>query len=55
MYKVKQKLTTLLMACFAVLVSMLLALSLWTPASNIQASAAETEIAATWLMGVMVP
>lgn len=45
MYKVKQKLTTLLMACFAVLVSMLLALSLWTPASNIQASAAGTLVA----------
>lgn len=40
MYKVKQKLTTLLMACFAVLVSMLLAVSLWTPTANIQASAA---------------
>ncbi|MBE7080779.1 MAG: hypothetical protein E7371_06045 [Clostridiales bacterium] len=45
MYKVKQKLTTLLMACFAVLVSMLLALSLWTPASNVQASAAGTPVA----------
>lgn len=44
MYKVKQKLTTLLMACFAVLVSMLLAVSLWTPTANIQASAATTTV-----------
>ena len=42
MYKAKQRLATILTACFAVLVSMLLALALWNPTANITASAAET-------------
>ena len=42
MYKAKQRMKTLLLACFAALVSMLLAVALWvTPTSKIDASAAE--------------
>ena len=41
MYKAKQRLRTLLLACFAALVSMFLAVALWTaPANRIDASAA---------------
>ncbi|MBQ3019839.1 MAG: hypothetical protein IJD77_04555 [Clostridia bacterium] len=42
MYKAKQRMKTLLLACFAALVSMFLAVALWvTPTSKIDASAAE--------------
>lgn len=45
MYKAKQRMKTLLLACFAALVSMLLAVALWvTPTSKIDASAADTTI-----------
>ncbi|MBR2623166.1 MAG: InlB B-repeat-containing protein, partial [Clostridia bacterium] len=39
MYKAKQRWTTLLLACFAVLVSVLLALTLWTAPMGIRADA----------------
>ncbi len=43
MYKAKQRMKTLLLACFAALVSMLLAVALWVaPTSKIDASAAMT-------------
>ncbi|MBE7100710.1 MAG: hypothetical protein E7364_03770 [Clostridiales bacterium] len=42
MYKAKQRMKTLLLACFAALVSMFLAVALWvTPTSKIDASAAD--------------
>lgn len=45
MYKAKQRMKTLLLACFAALVSMLLAVALWvTPTSKIDASAATTTV-----------
>lgn len=42
MYKAKQRLSTLLVACLTFVVSILLALTLWVPTAKIQASAAET-------------
>ena len=50
MYKAKQRFTTLLLACFAVLVSMLLAITLWTLPTN-TASAADPTLAATFALG----
>lgn len=45
MYKAKQRMKTLLLACFAALVSMLLAVALWvTPTGKISASAEDTTI-----------
>ena len=45
MYKAKQRMKTLLLACFAALVSMLLAVALWVaPTNKIDASAADTTI-----------
>ena len=47
MYRAKQRWTTLLLACFAVLVSVLLALTLWTAPTDVRANAASTTVTDT--------